>query len=108
MSRSATATIHLDALRANLARVRSLAGDRSVLHFATHGVIRADDPLESFLALDTGRIVAANNYFLGGVPNVFGLDAPNMAQRWQAEANGSVVASPLLTADGIRRAAAAL
>jgi CHAT domain-containing protein len=39
--------------------VRSLAGDRSVLHFATHGVIRIDDPLESFLALDTGRTAAS-------------------------------------------------
>ena len=48
-----------------------------------------------------GRVVAANNYFLGGVPNVFGLDAADAAQRWSAEVNGSVVASPLLTADGI-------
>ncbi|HEX5487579.1 MAG TPA: alanine racemase [Rhodanobacteraceae bacterium] len=37
MSRSATATIHLDALRANLARVRSLAGDVKVM-----AVVKAD------------------------------------------------------------------
>jgi CHAT domain-containing protein len=33
-------------------RVRRIAGDRRVIHFATHGVIRTDDPLESFLALE--------------------------------------------------------
>ena len=37
MSRSATATIHLDALRSNLARVRSLAGDAKVM-----AVVKAD------------------------------------------------------------------
>jgi alanine racemase len=37
LSRSATATIHLDALRANLARVRSLAGDAKVM-----AVVKAD------------------------------------------------------------------
>lgn len=37
MSRSATATIHLGALRANLARVRSLAGDAKVM-----AVVKAD------------------------------------------------------------------
>ncbi|HWG65940.1 MAG TPA: alanine racemase [Rhodanobacteraceae bacterium] len=37
MSRSATATIHLDALRANLARVRSFAGDAKVM-----AVVKAD------------------------------------------------------------------
>ena len=37
MSRSATATVHLDALRANLARVRSLAGDAKVM-----AVVKAD------------------------------------------------------------------
>jgi outer membrane protein assembly factor BamB len=46
-----------------------------------------------------GTLVAANNYFLGGQPNVFGLTA-DAAPRWQAEINGSVVASPLLTGDG--------
>jgi len=35
--------------------VRRLAGESTVLHFATHGVINPDDPLESFLALDTGE-----------------------------------------------------
>jgi CHAT domain-containing protein len=34
--------------------VRRLAGNPTVIHFATHGVVRGDDPLESFLALDTG------------------------------------------------------
>jgi CHAT domain-containing protein len=51
----AAAATSLVGANATEPRVRSLAGDRSVLHFATHGVIRADDPLESFLALDTGR-----------------------------------------------------
>ena len=37
MSRSATATIHLEALRANLARVRTLAGDAKVM-----AVVKAD------------------------------------------------------------------
>ena len=37
MSRSATATIHLDALRGNLARVRTLAGDAKVM-----AVVKAD------------------------------------------------------------------
>ena len=37
MSRSATATIHLDALRGNLARVRALAGDAKVM-----AVVKAD------------------------------------------------------------------
>jgi alanine racemase len=37
LSRSATATIHLEALRANLARVRSLAGDAKVM-----AVVKAD------------------------------------------------------------------
>ncbi|HEX2454055.1 MAG TPA: CHAT domain-containing protein [Vicinamibacterales bacterium] len=51
----ASAVTALVGAQATEHQVRSLAGDRSVLHFATHGVIRADDPLESFLALDTGR-----------------------------------------------------
>jgi CHAT domain-containing protein len=33
-------------------QVRRMAGRRSVIHFATHGVIRIDEPMESFLALD--------------------------------------------------------
>ncbi len=37
MSRSATATIHLDALRANLARVHTLAGDAKIM-----AVVKAD------------------------------------------------------------------
>jgi outer membrane protein assembly factor BamB len=46
-------------------------------------------------------LVAANNYFLGGQPNVFGLQARDGGQRWEAEVDGSVVASPLLTAGGV-------
>jgi CHAT domain-containing protein len=34
--------------------VERLVGHRRVIHFATHGVLRSDDPLDSFLALDTG------------------------------------------------------
>ena len=55
----ASAATSLVGANATEPRVRSLAGDRSVLHFATHGVIRTDDPLESFLALDTGRTAAS-------------------------------------------------
>ena len=40
--------------RATEPEVRRLAPQRTILHFATHGVVRSDDPLESFLALDTG------------------------------------------------------
>ena len=49
----------------------------------------------------TGRVYAANNYFLGGAPNVFGLNGAAGTERWSAEVNGSVVASPLLTPDHI-------
>ena len=49
----------------------------------------------------TGRVVAGNNYFLGGAPNVFGLGAADLAQQWDAEVDGSVVASPLLTKGGL-------
>jgi CHAT domain-containing protein/tetratricopeptide (TPR) repeat protein len=54
----ASAATSLVGASATEQRVRLLAGDRSVLHFATHGVIRNDDPLESFLALDTGEAAA--------------------------------------------------
>ena len=61
----AAAATSLVGANATEQRVRSLAGDRSVLHFATHGVIRADDPLESFLALDTGDTAASHRPALG-------------------------------------------
>ncbi len=55
----AASVISLAGAQATEARVRRLAGDRRVIHFATHGVIRADDPLSSFLALDAGSAPSA-------------------------------------------------
>jgi CHAT domain-containing protein len=49
----------LTGARAIEPNVRRFMNDRTVLHFATHGVVRADAPLESFLALDTGRLASS-------------------------------------------------
>jgi CHAT domain-containing protein len=54
------------------AQVRGLSGDRAVLHFATHAVIREDKPFESELLLaasgidsaSDGRLTAAEIYEL--------------------------------------------
>jgi CHAT domain-containing protein len=40
--------------------VRDAAADRHVVHFATHAVVRDDDPLSSFLALGPARDAAAD------------------------------------------------
>ena len=51
-------------------RVRQLAGQNTVIHFATHGIIRDDQPFDSFLALgksgaepqEDGRLTAQEIY----------------------------------------------
>lgn len=49
---------------ANGSRVRALASGSTVLHFATHGVIVDDRPLDSYLALANGRLTARDIYAL--------------------------------------------
>lgn len=44
----------LEGKEASEQRVEELAGRSTVIHFATHGVIRDDHPLDSFLALGRG------------------------------------------------------
>jgi tetratricopeptide (TPR) repeat protein len=48
--------------RADRARVGRLAPGSSVLHFATHGVVLDDRPLDSYLALANGRLTARDIY----------------------------------------------
>ena len=43
--------VRLVGAEATKAQVRRLAPEASLLHFATHGIVRDDQPLESFLAL---------------------------------------------------------
>lgn len=58
--------------RAGERAVREAAGGKRIVHFATHGVVLDDDPLESFLALSTtgpdttddGRLSAREIYDL--------------------------------------------
>lgn len=45
-------------------RVKALASGKHVLHFATHGVIVDDRPLDSYLALANGRLTAREIYAL--------------------------------------------
>ena len=49
----------------------------------------------------TGRVFLGNNFFFGGTRNTFALDAADGTPVWQKSADGPVVASPLLTADGM-------
>jgi tetratricopeptide (TPR) repeat protein len=45
--------------------IRSRARDKTVIHFATHGIVRDDQPLDSFLALgQEGRLTAQEIYGL--------------------------------------------
>jgi CHAT domain-containing protein len=48
-------SVVLSGARAGEAGVRDSMRGARVLHFATHGVIRDDEPFESFLALGTGK-----------------------------------------------------
>ncbi len=58
------ATLLLGA-EASEAAVRALAPGKSVVHFATHGVVRDDEPFESFLALSNrDRLTAREVYGL--------------------------------------------
>lgn len=50
--------------RADSARVIGLAAASTVVHFATHGVILDDRPLDSYLALANGRLTARDIYAL--------------------------------------------
>ena len=62
----------LQGTEATEARVRERARDAPALHFSTHGVVRDDTPLESFVALepgaggeaDDGRLTSADVYGL--------------------------------------------
>lgn len=54
---------------ASEAAVRTTSADRAVLHFATHAIVRDDEPLASYLALgasgdDDGRLTAQEIYGL--------------------------------------------
>ncbi|MBI3694579.1 MAG: CHAT domain-containing protein [Acidobacteria bacterium] len=44
--------------------VRRMAAGKAVLHFATHSIIRDDRPMESFLALEGGKLTAQDVYGL--------------------------------------------
>ncbi len=44
--------------------VRRMAAGKAVLHFATHSIIRDDRPMESFLALEGGKLTAQEVYEL--------------------------------------------
>ncbi len=51
--------------QASKENVRALVPDKSVLHFATHGILRDDRPFDSFLALaGDGRLTAQEIYDL--------------------------------------------
>jgi len=54
------ATIVLRGAAAAEAAVRRLAPDRALIHIATHGVVRPDDPMQSFLALSPGGAPGAS------------------------------------------------
>jgi CHAT domain-containing protein len=58
-----TATL-VTGTRADLARVEALAPDSTVLHFATHGIVLDDRPLDSYLALARGRLTTRDIYGL--------------------------------------------
>lgn len=68
----ARSTTLLSGSTASESQVRKVLGGASVVHFATHGVIRDDEPMASFLALggsatsaqDDGRLTTAEVYEL--------------------------------------------
>jgi CHAT domain-containing protein len=59
----AQATV-LAGLEARSENVRRMAPGSGVLHFATHSIIRDDRPMESFLALEGGKLTARDVYQL--------------------------------------------
>jgi len=66
-------SVVLEGSRAEESRVRSSMRNVRVVHFATHGVIRDDEPFESFLALGTGAPGAASDGRLT-VAELYGLE----------------------------------
>jgi CHAT domain-containing protein/tetratricopeptide (TPR) repeat protein len=60
-ARSATV---ITGTHADLSRVAALAPGSTVLHFATHGVVLDDRPLDSYLALAGGRLTTRDIYGL--------------------------------------------
>jgi CHAT domain-containing protein len=60
---SAQATV-LAGAEARSENFRRMAAGRAVLHFATHSIIRDDRPMESFLALEGGKLTARDVYQL--------------------------------------------
>jgi CHAT domain-containing protein/tetratricopeptide (TPR) repeat protein len=62
----------LQGAAATEAQVRELAGDRAVLHFATHAVIREDQPFESHLVLAASGAAAAGDGVLTAA-EIYGL-----------------------------------
>ena len=75
MSRSATATIHLDALRGNLARVRELAGDAKVM-----AVVKAD-AYGHGLERCARALAAADAFGVASIPDGLRLRAAGHRQR---------------------------
>ena len=63
----------LEGERATEQRVKELAGQSSVIHFATHGIIRDDQPFDSFLDLAAnGTDTLADGHFTA--KKIYGLD----------------------------------
>lgn len=79
----AGATTVLMGARAREAEVRPLLEDKTVIHFATHGIVRAERPFDSFLALGggskeasgDGRLTAREIYDLNLTANLVTLSA---------------------------------
>ncbi|MBI3678786.1 MAG: CHAT domain-containing protein [Acidobacteria bacterium] len=59
-----SASTLLAGLEAGPDHVRRMAAGKRVLHFATHSIIRDDRPMESFLALEGGKLTAQEVYQL--------------------------------------------
>ena len=49
--------------RAREATIRAIAQDKTVIHFATHGVLRDDQPFDSFLALSNEERLTAQKIY---------------------------------------------
>jgi CHAT domain-containing protein len=66
-------SIVLEGTAATEARVRSELGSRRVIHFATHGIVRDEAPLDSFLALGATSSASGEDGRLT-VHDVYGLE----------------------------------
>lgn len=71
-ARGAEVTV-LSGLEANESRVRAAAAGKTVVHFATHGVLRPDQPWETFLALAPPAAGSDHDAWLTA-GEVYGLD----------------------------------